>query len=106
MSEKEKLEERSDVVATVDSTCIDIFVDLDNPRTKKSVERNAGLSLVKVCVVQGGRKVHAWLHIEGVGFDLDESRGFNLVLHVARNDSAMDVKVPVKMKRHGFKLED
>lgn len=104
MSEKARIKKRSDREIVQDSDAIDLVVDLDRADTTLSTERRSGLSLARVCIIHGGKKIYAWLHVACVGFDMDDKRGFDFHLAVVKTGGESDRKINVKMKRDGFDM--
>jgi hypothetical protein len=106
LAEKMKLKGRSDHTIQTDADEVTLFVDLDDPKTEASTERHSGLTLTKVCVVQGGQKLHFWLNLECVGFAMDADRGFRVVLTAAKSGGGAEAKVHATMSQDGFELGD
>jgi hypothetical protein len=106
MSKKVKLQKQSDHTVTNDADEAVIFVDLDDERTAGGTTRAGGLSLARLCIVQGGKKVHVWVSMTAVGFDLDAKRGFDLRLYAAKNGNPTERKINIRMKRDGFDVEE
>lgn len=104
LAEKMALKGRSDHTITTDADEVTLFVDLDDPKTEASTARHHGLTLAKVCVVQGGQKLHFWLHLECVGFSLSEERGFRVALSAAKSGGTAEAKVHATMSQDGFEL--